>query len=53
MNSILTTDAPFYFMAGIPLVGILLNVVQFVSLCRRIDRLANRADNISIGRDQE
>jgi hypothetical protein len=42
MNSVLTTKAPFYLMAGVPLVGILVNIVLCMSLCRRVDRMTVR-----------
>jgi hypothetical protein len=42
MNPILMTNAQFYFALGVPLVGILVNVVLFMSLSHRIDRLEDR-----------
>jgi hypothetical protein len=42
MNPIMITNAQFYFALGVPLVGILVNVVLFTTLSHRIDRLEDR-----------
>jgi len=42
MNPIMMTNAQFYFALGVPLVGILVNVVLFTSLSHRLDRLEDR-----------
>ena len=42
MNPIMITNAQFYFALGVPLVGILVNVVLFTSLSHRMDRLVDR-----------
>jgi hypothetical protein len=42
MNPIMITNAQFYFALGVPLVGILVNVVLFTTLSHRIDRLKDR-----------
>jgi len=42
MNPIMITNAQFYFALGVPLVGILVNVVLFQTLSHRIDRLDDR-----------
>ena len=36
------TNAQFYFALGVPLVGILVNVVLFTTLSHRIGRLEDR-----------
>jgi hypothetical protein len=42
MNPIMITNAQFYFALGVPLAGILVNVVLFSTLSHRIDRLEDR-----------
>lgn len=42
VNAILMTNAQFYFAVGVPLVGILVNVVLFSTLSHRVDRLEDR-----------
>jgi hypothetical protein len=42
MSPIMMTNAQFYFALGVPLVGILVNVVLFTSLSHRMDRLEDR-----------
>ena len=42
MNPIMITNAQFYFALSVPLVGILVNVVLFQTLSRRMDRLEDR-----------
>jgi len=42
MNPIMITNAQVYFALGVPLVGILVNVVLFTTLSHRIDRLEDR-----------
>jgi hypothetical protein len=55
MNPILMTNAQFYFALGVPLVGILVNVVLFQTLNHRIDRLEDRyhhlEDRLQTGQD--
>ena len=42
MNPIMITNGQFYFALSVPLVGILVNVVLFQTLSRRVDRLEDR-----------
>jgi hypothetical protein len=42
MNPIMITNAQFYFGLSVPLIGILVNVVLFMTLSRGIDRLEDR-----------
>jgi hypothetical protein len=42
MTPIMMTNAQFYFALGVPLVGILVNVVLFTALSHRMDRLEDR-----------
>jgi hypothetical protein len=39
MSAVSFSNAPFYFMLGVPLAGVLVSVVLCVLLCRRIDRI--------------
>jgi hypothetical protein len=42
------TNAQFYLALGVPLVGILVNVVLFQTLNHRIDRLADRHSHLDV-----
>ena len=46
MNAVLIANVPFYFMFGVPLVGILVSVFLNILLCRRVDRLIIRVGEI-------